>query len=63
MKVNVEYIEELLRQLREVDSVPFDEIEWYKNGELLVIDKKILDDWKFTGLNNRNFPEYGLEWL
>ena len=29
-----------------------DEIDFYENGEIIHIDKKILDDFTFTGLNN-----------
>ena len=57
MRVNVEEMEEIINRRKEVNAVPFNEIRWYKNGELMHIPKDKLEGWKYTGLSNLCFVE------
>lgn len=57
MKLEVEKVLDLLRQIREINNYPLDEIEWIYNDEAVKVDKKEIEDWKFTGLSNVSFIE------
>lgn len=60
MKVNIEEIEAIYNRLNEINSVPIEEIEWFRNNCKVTIDSKTIDEWKFVGLSNSHFPEYAL---
>lgn len=55
------YYDEVMRQLQiraALNRLPLDEIEWVRDdGTPIVFDKRLLEGWKFIGLNNVNFPE------
>jgi hypothetical protein len=55
MIVSIEEILELRERLREINALPLDDITFIENGEELEIDKTIVADFKFTGLNNCDF--------
>jgi hypothetical protein len=55
MRVDVEYAKHLRAELKKINAVPLDEIEWYENGKKLEIEKDLIEEWKFTGLNNVDF--------
>jgi len=59
MRVNVEYIQHLKAELRKINEVPFEQLEFYENDVKLDIPQEVLDDWKFCGLNNADFITYG----
>jgi len=54
-RVDVEHVLEIQKQRLAINKLNFDEIEWYKDGKKLEIDKQTLDDFEFTGLNNTDF--------
>jgi len=54
-KVDIEDINEHLRFKKIVNRVDLHDIEWYENGRRLYIDKDVLEDFYFTGLNNIDF--------
>lgn len=56
-KIAVEEVAVLRARLNEINHIPFDEIEWIVNGVVAPVDIVSAKDWKFTGLNNTNFPE------
>ncbi len=65
MKVDIETIRELKRKLDEINSVPFEDIEFFENGKRVGFDKNVVADWKFIGLNNVDFittGHYKSEW-
>lgn len=57
MRVKVEKVLDLLRQLEEINKYPLDQIEWIYNNEYVEVTKKEIEDWKFTGLSNVSFIE------
>jgi hypothetical protein len=63
MRVDIEHVEQLQNQLKQINDVPFFEIEWYKNGQLQQFDEDSKIEWVFTGLNNTSFitSEYYLK--
>lgn len=57
MRVKVEKVLDLLRQLEEINKYPLDQIEWIYNNESVKVTKKEIEDWRFTGLSNISFIE------
>ena len=55
LKIHVEEIIYLDEQLRRINRVPLNEIEFYENGVKLEIDPKLIEEFEFTGLGNVNF--------
>ena len=44
-----------------VESAPLERVTWIENGEPIVVTKEELAEWKFTGLNHRDFALILLE--
>jgi hypothetical protein len=59
VKVSVEEVMQLHSRLNEINSIPLCDIEWTENGESLVIDEALKDEFRFTGLANKNFITTG----
>ena len=57
MRVDVEIVEQIIFARWLINRLPFDKIEWYKDGKPMNIPQEILDEYKFTGLNNIDFVE------
>lgn len=58
MKVDIEYILHLRAELKKINSVELEEIDFYKNGKKLNISKQQISDFKFVGLDNDAFITY-----
>ena len=61
MRVNIEKVLDLKRQLKEINSVDLDQIIWLRNGSSIIFSKDLKEDFKFTGLSNTDFVEFILE--
>jgi hypothetical protein len=59
VKVSVEEVMQLQNRLNEINLIPFCDIDWTENGDSLVIDEAVKDDFRFTGLGNTNFITTG----
>jgi hypothetical protein len=55
MRINVEDVREVAEKVRQINSVPFFEIEWFENGEPVIVPPDRLEDWDFIGLSNMDF--------
>ena len=55
MRVDLEEVEDIQERRWRINSVPLDEIEWFKNGKRLKIYKKVVKWFEYTGLNNIDF--------
>lgn len=58
MIVNIEEVRKLKERLAEINSVPFNEIEWHENGQEIQIEDIEKDQWKFTGLSNTCWVDF-----
>ncbi len=47
------------KELREINKVELSEIIWTKDGKVLSIPKKTIDDFEFIGLSNIDFITSG----
>ena len=59
VKVSIEEVLQLQKRLHEINSIPLCDIEWTENGESLVIDEALKDEFCFTGLANKDFITTG----
>jgi len=55
MKVSVERIKYLKSELAKINRIPLKNIKFYEKGKLLRIDKSLIEEFKFFGLNNVDF--------
>lgn len=59
VKVSVEEVMQLQNRLNEINLIPFCDIDWTENGESLAIDESLKDEFRFTGLANKDFITTG----
>ncbi|MCK5602934.1 hypothetical protein KAR91_13715 [Candidatus Pacearchaeota archaeon] len=55
MKVDIGHVLYLLEERRKINSVGLEEITFYQNGEEVIIPREIIEEFKYTGLNNIDF--------
>lgn len=59
MRIDIERIFEIQAELRKINKQSLSDIEFYENGVKINIDKKTLDKFGLTGLNNVDFITSG----
>lgn len=59
VEISVEEVMKLQNRLDEINLIPFCDIQWLENGETLMVDKSVKDEFRFTGLCNSNFITTG----
>lgn len=59
MRIDIEEVEKLLARLREINALPLESIEFYKDGKRLEIAQAVFDEWRVTGLSNAAFVDFG----
>ena len=59
MIVDIDHLKQLKEQLNKINRHSFKDIIWVENGKELSFDEKLLDDWKYVGLNNCDFIQSG----
>jgi hypothetical protein len=59
MKVDINRVLELQRELHEINEVPLDEIEWTLDGKPLAVSARCVAEFRFTGLSNVSFVTTG----
>jgi hypothetical protein len=55
MKVNLNEVEAAQALLDKVNSEPLENIQWFRDDELVLVPKREVDEWKFIGLSNTAF--------
>lgn len=55
MKIAVEYVSWLMEEKSKINREKLSDIELFEDGMKLNIPKKVIDDFKFTGLSNVDF--------
>jgi hypothetical protein len=55
IKVNIEEVKEIQEKRKVINSIKFEEIELYENGEKIEVNQYVKDNWKYTGLDNMTF--------
>lgn len=59
MKVNIEDVLKMQEFRNSINHANIDDIEWYQDGKKVSVDKELLEEWKFIGLNNTDFITMG----
>lgn len=54
-RINIEDIRRLEEEINNLNKLDLNQIELYIADEKITIPKKLIDNWKFTGLNNFHF--------
>ncbi len=54
-KISIEFIKRLHRHRSLINSEDLENIEFYEKGKKVDIDPKLIEEFKFTGLNNIDF--------
>jgi len=59
MKVDVERILYLKNELKKINDLALEDIEFYEDGKKVEISKEVIDDFSFVGLSNIYFITTG----
>lgn len=61
--IAIEEVKQLQARLKEINDIPFDQIEWTEHGKSITSDSEVKTFFKFTGLSNCSFitDDYYLE--
>lgn len=62
MFVDIRKIKECLEYLHEVNSEKLENIVWCRDGAALAVTPEELNEYKFIGLSNKDFPA-NMGWL
>lgn len=55
MDVNIEDVMVHVEALRELDTIPFENLNFFKNGKSIDVTADVKDAWRFVGLSNTSF--------
>ena len=56
--IDIEEIEQLKTRLDYINSIPFADIVWLKDGKHLPISKDEVNEWTYLGLSNTEWPDF-----
>jgi hypothetical protein len=55
MRVDIERVRKIQEERTKINKADLEDIEWYEDGKKLEISPKVIEDFKFIGLNNTDF--------
>ena len=55
MDIRINYIRELVEQIKKINNTPLEEIVLYDNGKVIEFPPESIERWKMTGLNNMDY--------
>lgn len=58
MRVDLEELERCMRYFKSINSIDMSDIQWFKGGEEILASEEDLDEFRFIGFSNRDFPSY-----
>jgi len=61
MRVDFEEMRAMRQRRGEINAVPIEEIEWYENGERVVVDPEALHLYRQSGLASADFAYYMID--
>lgn len=56
MRVNLRELQEYSRWRQEINAADIEDIIWVLDGEEVNVPSISIEEWKFLGLNNTDFP-------
>lgn len=57
-RVDVERVRALREELRQINQLELDQIEWFENGQPMNVRPEAVKEFSFIGLNNADFIEF-----
>ena len=54
-RVDIEYVEWLKSEMRRINALDINKIDFYKGNEILDVSKSVIDEFEFMGLSNCDF--------
>ena len=54
-RIDIEYVEWLKSEMRRINNLDINKIDFYQDDEKINISKSVIDEFAFTGLNNCDF--------
>ena len=54
-RIDIEYVEWLKSEMRRINNLDINKIDFYQDDEKINISKSVIDEFVFTGLNNCDF--------
>lgn len=60
MIIELTELETVRAYLARIESVPLKDITWMRNGKTILVNPEAVEEWKFTGMNNRDFALFNL---
>lgn len=60
MDIDINEFKELLKKIKLIETVELKDINFFKDGKTVHVCPKVIDEFKFTGLCNRDFIEMDL---
>lgn len=58
MKINIEEVLDAQSTRDQINRLDIKDIEWYLDGEKVIIADETLEEWRFTGLSNTDFVNF-----
>lgn len=55
MRVDIEQVRKIQEERMKINKMDLEDIEWYEGGKKIEISPKVIEDFKFCGLNNTDF--------
>ena len=55
VRVELTFLRKVLKCLQNLEKFNLEDIVWLENGEVKKVAHQDIDDWRFTGLNNKDF--------
>lgn len=55
VRLDVELVKDLIDRISQINSYDIEQIDWYKDGIKLNIPEELINEFKFTGLSNKEF--------
>lgn len=62
MRVDIEELENIEKRKRKINDYNFDNIQWFKEGKLILVSKEMNEKFQFTGLLNTDFKIFLKAW-
>lgn len=59
--VELSYLEEVMRYLARIETTALENITWMRNGSVVKVSPESVYEWKFYGMNNRDFAMMRLD--
>lgn len=59
--VDINHVRRLNEERRKINRIPFKEIIWMDGDKPVDVPQQLHNEWEFTGLNNIDFVEYGID--